>query len=58
MLRNQPQLANQHGSCDLLRVGLNDLENIKFYNTSAMGLFCSYSKSDSNVQNFVNIFSF
>ena len=25
------QLANQHGSCDLLRVGLNDLTNIKFF---------------------------
>ena len=26
--------------------------------TAATGLFCSYSKSDSNVQNFVNIFCF
>ena len=27
---NQLELVNQHGSCDLLRVGLNDLTNIKF----------------------------
>jgi hypothetical protein len=55
----QVEVANQHGSCDLLRVGLNDLEILKISKTFEPTLKKShdYAVAFRSSQNYISFFS-
>ena len=55
----QVEVANQHGSCDLLRVGLNDLEIFKISKSfePALNKSHDYAVVFCSSQNYVSSFS-
>ena len=56
--RLQIEVANQHGSCDLLRVGLNDLEILKNFKSfePALNKSHNYAVAFRSSQNYVSFF--
>ena len=53
------EVANQHGSCDLLRVGLNDLEILKISKSfePALNKSHDYAVAFCSSQNYISFFS-